>query len=507
MVERVDIFDTTLRDGEQSPGASLNAREKLEIAYGLARLGVDVIEAGFPVSSNGDFKAVNEIATKVKGPVIAGLARCMKKDIDICAKAIAVARKRRIHVFLATSKIHRDAKLHMTRPQILKKAVWAVRYAHKFCQDVEFSPEDATRTEPDFLAELIEAVIKAGASTVNIPDTVGYTTPDQFGKLIAYLLSHVSNIHKAVVSVHCHDDLGLAVANALAAVENGARQIECTINGIGERAGNCSLEEVVMALKVRRDVFDVTTGINTQELCRVSRLVSRLTGIGVQPNKAIVGRNAFAHEAGIHQHGMLQDRRTYEIINPEDVGADGTELVLGKHSGRNALRSHLLKLGIQLSEKELNSVYDKFKELADKKKLVYDDDLVSIAREQMNTVVDELYRLDYLHVLSGTTVVPTATVKLRQNGRVMQDVDYGDGPVEAVIKTINRITKVRGRLLDYSLHAVTVGEDAMGEVSLRVAFGKNVFSAKAASTDIVEASARAYLSCVNRYRVDRKPSR
>lgn len=501
------IFDTTLRDGEQCPGASLNKREKLEIAYGLARLGVDVIEAGFPIASPDDFAAVNEIARKVKGPIIAGLARCIKTDIDSCAAAIAPAKRRRIHVFLATSKIHRDFKLKKRQGEILKQAVEHVKYARKQCDDVEFSPEDASRTEWSFLADVVRAVIDAGATTVNIPDTVGYTTPFEFGDLINYLFMTVPNIGKAVISVHCHNDLGLAVANSLAAVKAGAGQVECTINGLGERAGNASLEEVVMALHTRADLFVPTTNIRTKELCRMSRIVSRLTGITVQRNKAIVGANAFAHEAGIHQAGILKDRRTYEIMKPEDVGADGTELVLGKHSGRNALRSQLQKLGISLSDSELERVYTQFKQLADKKKLIYDNDLIAIAREQMDRLVDGVYELDYLNVSTGTQMIPTASIILKRNGETVRESACGDGPVDAVVNAINRMTGLNGKLLDCSILPVSVGGDAQGEASARVAFGKLVLNGKAVSTDIIEASAMAYLSCVNRYLVIRAHKR
>jgi 2-isopropylmalate synthase len=504
--DRVIIFDTTLRDGEQSPGASLNQREKLEIAHALVQLGVDVIEAGFPIASPGDFEAVKLVAETVKGPVIAGLARCVNQDIERCAEAVAPAAKPRIHVFLATSAIHRKFKLRKARSEILKQAVASVKYARQFCKDVEFSPEDASRTEPDFLAQVVEAVIDAGAGTVNIPDTVGYAIPHHFGRLIGYLYRHVPNIRQALISVHCHNDLGLAVANSLAAVQNGARGIECTINGLGERAGNCALEEAVMALRTRHDLFHVTTGIRTREIYHVSRLVSRLTGIAVQRNKAIVGANAFAHEAGVHQDGILKERTTYEIMRPEDIGIEGTDLVLGKHSGRHAFRDRLAKMGIVLTEEEIERAYKRFIELADKKKSIYDDDLMSIARDEMREFV-AAYTLEYLHVAAGTGTVPTATVRLRHGARVLQDAGCGDGPVDATLKTIDRITRIRGKLLDFSLQAITVGKDAMGEVSLRVAFGQETIGGKAASTDIVDAAAKAYLSCVNRLLFNRATRR
>ncbi|MFH0878218.1 MAG: 2-isopropylmalate synthase [Lentisphaerota bacterium] len=495
---KVMIFDTTLRDGEQCPGASMGLREKLEVARQLVRMNVDIIEAGFPIASPGDFEAVRAIATQIKGPRIAGLARCMNKDIERCAEAVAPAGKRsRIHAFLATSAIHRQFKLKKAKHEIVKQAVAGVAYAKKFCQDVEFSPEDASRTEPEFLAEVVQAVIDAGATTVNIPDTVGYTVPIEFGRLIAYLFEHVRSIHDAVIHVHCHNDLGLAVANSLAAVRNGARGVECTINGLGERAGNCSLEEFVMALKVRGDAYDhLWTGINTKELYRASRLVSQMTGMVVQRNKAIVGSNAFAHEAGIHQDGILKERTTYEIMRPEDVGISGTELVLGKHSGRHALITHLARMGFNVPENQKEAVYNRFKELADKKKVIYDDDLIAIMREEIADI-PQVFVLDYLHVATGTSTVPTATVRLKKGDSVKQDSACGDGPVDATLKTIDRITGIRGELLDYSLQAVTRGEDAVGEVSVRVGFGRDQVAAKGASTDIVEASAKAYLNALN----------
>jgi 2-isopropylmalate synthase len=500
--KRVIIFDTTLRDGEQCPGASMGLREKLDVARQLARLKVDIIEAGFPIASPGDFEAVREVATQIKGPYIAGLARCLNKDIECCAEAVAPAGKRAyIHTFLATSAIHRKFKLKKAKHEIIKQAVVGVKYAKKFCDKVQFSPEDASRTEPDFLAEVCEAVIDAGATTVNIPDTVGYAVPIEFGQLIAYLVEHVRNIDKAIIHVHCHNDLGLAVANSLAAVRNGARGVECTINGLGERAGNCSLEEVVMGLRVRGDAFGhLWTGIDTKELHRTSRLVSQLSGMVVQRNKAIVGANAFAHEAGIHQDGILKERTTYEIMRPEDVGISGSELVLGKHSGRHALFSHLSRMGFDVKDEHKEAVYNRFKELCDKKKYIYDDDLVAIVSEELSAV-PQVYTLDYMHVSTGTSTVPTATVQLKKSGQVVRDSACGDGPVDATLKTIDRITGVPGALEDYSIQAVTRGEDALGEVSLTVAFGKerDMISAKGASTDIVEASAKAYLNALNTY--------
>ncbi|HOW98287.1 MAG TPA: 2-isopropylmalate synthase [Kiritimatiellia bacterium] len=495
---RVIIFDTTLRDGEQCPGASMNIHEKLEVARQLARLNVDVIEAGFPIASPGDFEAVKAVAEQVKGPYIAGLARCINKDIERCAEAVAPAGKKAyIHTFLATSAIHRQFKLKKAKHEIVKQAVASVKHARTFCDRVQFSPEDASRTEPEFLAEVCEAVIDAGATTVNIPDTVGYAVPIEFGRLIAYLVEHVKNIHRAIIHVHCHNDLGLAVANSLAAVRNGARGVECTINGLGERAGNCSLEEVVMGLKVRGDAFGrLWTSVKTRELYRTSRLVSQMSGMVVQRNKAIVGANAFAHEAGIHQDGILKERTTYEIMRPEEVGISGSDMVLGKHSGRHALFVHLGRMGFQVAEDQKESVYNQFKELCDKKKYIYDDDLIAIMRERISDI-PQVYTLDYFHVATGTSTVPTATVRLKKGEEVFQDSACGDGPVDATLKTIDRITGTPGTLEDYSLQAVTRGEDAVGEVSVTVAFGKDMVSAKAASTDIVEASAKAYLNALN----------
>ncbi len=497
--DRVIIFDTTLRDGEQSPGASLNQREKLEIAHQLAALKVDVIEAGFPIASPDDFSAVQAIAKEVKGPRICGLARCVTADIERAAEAVSPAKKSRIHVFLATSAIHRQYKLKKARSEIIKQAVAGVAHARSFCKDVEFSPEDASRTEPDFLAEVVEAVIDAGATTINIPDTVGFAVPSEFGPLIAGLFDEVPNIGKAIISVHCHNDLGLAVANSLIAVQNGARAIECTINGLGERAGNCALEEVVMAMRTRNDVFDLSTNIDVSRLRKVSQMVSSLTGMSVQRNKAIVGANAFAHEAGIHQDGLLKNRSTYEIMNPADVGADdGTELVLGKHSGRHAFRHHMDRLGVKLTTEELQKAYDRFIQLADKKKSIYDDDLLAIARDEMSGA-PTIYALEYLGISTGSDTVPTATLRISRGDETKQDASTGDGPVDAALKAIDRMTGVSGRLLDFRLQSVTMGKDALGEVSIRVDFSGTILSAKAASTDIVEAAAKAYLSCVNRY--------
>ncbi len=504
---RIVIFDTTLRDGEQCPGASMNLREKLEIARQLARLKVDVIEAGFPVISDGDFESVHTIAKEIKGPIIAGLARCVPKDIDAAGAAVKPAGKRgRIHVFLATSKIHREHKLHKAQDEILRLAVEGVKRAKGFVQDVEFSPEDASRTEPDFLVAICKAVVKAGATTVNIPDTVGWAVPDQFGALIGHLYASVPEFQsgKAVISVHCHNDLGLAVANSLAAVRNGARQVECTVNGIGERAGNASLEELVMAMKTRSDFYKgFNCGVNSREIVKSSRLVSRMSGLVVQRSKAIVGENAFAHSSGIHQDGILKKRETYEIMDPRDVGWLQTELPLTKHSGRAALRMRLKHIGFKMSEEEVAAIFARFKEIGDKKKFVYDDDLTALVEGQI-TEVPETWSLDYLNVTSGNHTVPTATVRLkRADGKAadaQQDASIGDGPVDAALKAMDRITKTRGKLMDYQLRAVSEGKDALGEVTVKVDFGGGeLVTGKGASTDIIEASARAYLNAVNRH--------
>ncbi len=496
-MEKIIIFDTTLRDGEQSPGASLEAHEKLEIAKQLLRLNADIIEAGFPVSSPGDFEAVKLIAQRIKGPTICGLARCIKKDIDTAKNALKPAKKKRIHLFLATSKIHMRYKLRKAEDEVVRLAVESVKYARRFTDDVEFSPEDATRSEVEFLYRVIEEVINAGATTVNVPDTVGYAIPEEFGELIYGIKNNVLNIEKAIISVHCHDDLGLAVSNSLAAIKNGARQVECTINGIGERAGNASLEEIVMAIKTRNDFFEFSTDIVTKEIYKTSRLVSKLTGLVVQPNKAIVGQNAFAHEAGIHQDGILKRRTTYEIMKPEEVGLSSSKLVLGKHSGRHAFNERLKRLGYSLSESELNKAFERFKKLADKKKFIYDEDLETIIEEKF-AEVPETWRLVYLHIISGTQTVPTATIKLKSKSGVSGEAASGDGPVDACYKAIDKITKMKGELLDYSIQAVTKGKDALGEVTLRVRSKGKVAIGKAASTDVIEASAKAYLNAINK---------
>ncbi len=459
---RIRIFDTTLRDGEQSPGASMNQIEKVEVARALAALGVDIIEAGFPIASQGDFEAVRAIAAEVSGATVCGLARCNDRDIDRAWEALRFAQKPRIHVFLATSAIHREHKLKMTREQVIDRAVASVRRARQACADVEFSPEDAARTEIDFLCDVVGAAIEAGATTVNIPDTVGYATPSQYAGVIKALRDRVPNIDRAVISVHCHNDLGLAVANSLAACEVGARQVECTINGIGERAGNAALEEIVMALKTRFDYFGLTTGIKTERLYPVSRMVSTITGLNVQRNKAIVGRNAFAHEAGIHQDGMLKERSTYEIMRPEEVGVPKTDLVLGKHSGRHALRDRVRELGFSLNDTQMETLFDDFKALADKKKEVYDEDIVVLIEKHIQDVPAH-WSLVSLHTTAGTSVIPTATVQIRRpDGEVVQDAATGDGPVDAIFKAVERVTGVSANLREFAVRGVTAGKDCAG---------------------------------------------
>ena len=497
MSERIVIFDTTLRDGEQSPGASMDTRAKVEVARQLEKLGVDVIEAGFPISSPGDFEAVQAVSKVVGKPIVAGLARCVKADIDAAARALEEAKHPRIHVFLATSKIHMQHKLKKAEEEILKLAVESVEYARKFVDDVEFSPEDASRTELGFLSQVFDAVVDAGATTVNIPDTVGYAIPEEFGRVIKHLRESTRTGGQAVISVHCHNDLGLAVANSLEAVVNGARQVECTINGIGERAGNCSLEEVVMAIRTRKDALKFETAVNTQEIMKSSRLVSKMTGIPVQPNKAIVGDNAFAHEAGIHQDGVLKEKSTYEIMKPEDIGLSDSRLVLGKHSGRHAFGERLSSLGYDLIQEEVASAFSAFKALADKKKEIYDEDIQALIEEQLMTV-PSTYQLEYVQISSGTSTIPTATVCLKKDDKILQDASCGDGPIDAAYNTIDRITKMKCRLVHYSLRAVTAGKDAMGEVSVRVRHRGTEVTGRGASTDVIEASVKAYVSGINR---------
>ena len=504
MKDKVIIFDTTLRDGEQSPGASLQKNEKLEIANQLARLGVDIIEAGFPIASPDDLEAVKQIAKKVKGPAICGLARSLNKDIDAAYEAVRFSKRPRIHVFLATSKIHMKYKLKKAEEEILKQAVKAVKYAKNLVDDVEFSPEDSTRTEKDFLYKVVEQVIDAGAKTVNIPDTVGYAIPYEFGTLIRDVSNNVPNINKAVISVHCHNDLGLAVSNSLAALRNGARQLECTINGIGERAGNASLEEIVMAINTRSDFFNLSTDVNTKQIYKTSRMVSRLTGINIQPNKAIVGMNAFSHEAGIHQDGVLKKAITYEIMKPEDVGFGETKLVLGKHSGRHALSKRFEKLGFKLSGPELDKAFKKFKILADKKKNIFDEDLKAIIEDEL-IVATERYKLIYLYIKGGTEEMPSAKLKLRVDKKIIETEANGDGPVDACYKAIDKVAKVSGKLIDYSIRSVTSGKDALGEASVKLQIKNQVITGIGTSTDVIEASVKAYLNIMNKMTSRQEP--
>jgi 2-isopropylmalate synthase len=496
-MEKILIFDTTLRDGEQAPGASLETNQKLEIARQLERLNVDIIEAGFPIASPGDFEAVSLISKEIKRPIICGLARSLKKDIDAAAKAIKAARNPRIHVFLATSKIHMQYKLRKPEEEILRIAVEMVKYAKKFTADIEFSPEDASRTQKEFLFRVIAAVIAAGARTVNIPDTVGYAVPQQFGELIRAIKANVYNINKAVISVHCHNDLGLAVANSLAAIKNGARQVECTINGLGERAGNAAMEEIVMAIKTRHDFLPFSTNIRTTEISKTSRMVSGLTGFVVQPNKAIVGANAFRHESGIHQDGVLKEPRTYEIMQAADIGLQVSGLVLGKHSGRHAFGERLGKLGFKLSKADLDRAFGRFKELADKKKEVFDEDISAIIEDEI-LQIPQTWHLEYLHIVSGTDTVPTATIRLKHKGKIIQRVASGDGPVDACYKAIERITGIKGELEDYAIKSVTRGKDALGEVTIKLKYKGRVFTGRGATTDVIEASAKAYVNAINK---------
>lgn len=495
----IEIFDTTLRDGEQSPGASLNPTEKMEVARQLSRLNVDVIEAGFPIASEGDFEAVRNIAREVHGPTIAGLARSRDQDIERCAEAVEPSENPRIHVFIATSDVHVERKLEKTKQEVLEYAVDAVEKAKSYVDDVEFSPEDAARTRPDFLKQIVEAVIDAGATVVNIPDTVGYAVPEEFGGVIRSLNEEVSNIDDATVSVHCHNDLGLATANSLSAVQQGAGQVEVAVNGIGERAGNAAMEEVVMALKTRRDFFDIDLNVDTKEISRTSRLVSSLTGISIQRNKAIVGENAFAHESGIHQDGVLKDRLTYEIMKPEDIGLNTNQIVLGKHSGRHAFKDRLDELGYELNEEALQEAFKRFKDLADKKKEVFDGDIEAIVEEQVSQI-PSVYELEYIHIVSGNTVLPTATLKLTIEEETVQQAASGHGPVDAVYSAINEAVGLEPDLDDYGIRSVTRGQDALGEVTVKLTVEGVSVTGRGTSTDVLEASALAYLDALNRTR-------
>jgi len=502
-MRRIKIFDTTLRDGEQSPGASMNVGEKVTLAKQLARLGVDIIEAGFAFSSLGDFEAIKTIGNEIEGPIICSLARAREEDIKRAWEALKDVSKRRIHTFHSTSDIHLKYQFRISREEALKRSVEMVKLARSLVDDVEFSPMDATRTDISYLCEVVEAVIDAGASTVNIPDTVGYSIPLEFGAMIKEICNRVKNIDKAVISVHCHNDLGLAVANSLSAILNGAGQIECTINGIGERAGNCSMEEVVMALRTRRDLFHADTGINTEEIIRSSRLVTKITGISVQPNKAIVGANAFAHESGIHQDGLLKEKSTYEIIKPESIGLYATKLVLGKHSGRHAFKTRLKELGYVLTDEELNKTFERFKRLADQKKDIFDEDIEALISEDV-TKVPEVFSLIDLSIVSGINQKPTATVKIKVGGDIIDRMEQGDGPVDATYKAIATITKTESKLLKFEIKAITGGTDALGEVMVSLEEEGKTVRGHGADTDIIVAAAKAYINALNKLAARKK---
>ncbi len=493
------IFDTTLRDGEQSPGASMTREEKVRIARQLERMRVDVIEAGFPAASNGDFESVKAVAAAIKDSTVCGLARALERDIQRAGEALRGARSARIHTFIATSAIHMEKKLRMSPDQVIEQAVKAVKWARQYTDNVEFSPEDAGRSDPDFLCRVLEAVIDAGAATLNIPDTVGYSMPGQFGELIHNLRNRIPNADKAVFSVHCHNDLGLAVANSLSAVLNGARQVECTINGLGERAGNAALEEIVMAVRTRQDVFGCETRIDATQIVPASRLVSSITGFAVQPNKAIVGANAFAHESGIHQDGVLKHRETYEIMRAEDVGWSANKMVLGKHSGRNAFRTRLTELGIELdSEEALNAAFARFKELADKKHDIFDEDLHALVSDEAAANTPELFKLVSLKVCSETGEVPSARVIIAENGQEKNGNAEGSGPVDAAFRALESIVNSGAELQLYSVNNITTGTDAQGEVTVRLSKGGRIVNGQGADTDIVAASAKAYLHALNK---------
>lgn len=496
----IKIFDTTLRDGEQSPGASMNVDEKIQVAKQLALLGVDIIEAGFAISSPGDFEAIRAIGNEVEGPVICSLARAKEEDIKRAWEALRDAPRKRIHTFHSTSDIHLKYQFRIDRDEALRRSVEMVKLARSLVEDVEFSPMDATRTDVSYLCEVIEAVIEAGASTVNIPDTVGYSIPLEFGQLIKTIHERVKNIDQAVISVHCHNDLGLATANSLAAVLNGAGQVECTINGIGERAGNCSLEEVVMALRTRRDFFNADTAINTEEIMRSSKLVTKITGMSVQPNKAIVGANAFAHESGIHQDGLLKEKTTYEIIRPESIGLHRTKFILGKHSGRHAFRTRLNELGYKLSDEELEKAFERFKRLADQKKDIFDEDIETLVSEEV-TKVPEKYSLVDLKITCGINERPTARIKLKVGEELVERTDHGDGPVDAVYRAITAITGTRSSLLKYEVKSITGGTDALGEVMVSLEEDGRFARGHGADTDIIVASAKAYVNALNKLSV------
>ena len=493
----VRIFDTTLRDGEQAPGCSMNLPEKLEVAKRLEKLGVDVMEAGFPASSPGDLESVRAIAGIIKDCTVAGLCRSLEKDIDAAREALQNAASPRIHIFLATSPIHMEYKLKMTPDEVLEQAIFAVKYAKKFCADVEFSAEDAFRSDPGFVCKVFGAVIDAGAVTVNFPDTVGYAMPQEFGERIRYIREHTPGIEKAALSVHCHNDLGLAVANSLAAITNGATQAECTVNGIGERAGNASLEEIVMSLRVRKDLFDADTRIDTTQIYAASRLVTQVTGVKVQPNKAIVGENAFAHEAGVHQHGVKANRATYEIMTPESVGISKNQMVLGKHSGRHAFEDRLKELGFNVDADALETLFAQFKDLADKKKVVSDRDIEALVMG-ISATVPETWKLDHWAVNTGSALGASGTIRLvGKNGETRKLVTLGDGPIDAIFLAINHIIGKNPELELYEIGAITGGSASQGETMVKIGLNDRHWNGHGVSTDVIESSIKAYLSAIN----------
>ena len=497
MKKKIYIFDTTLRDGEQTPGVSLNAKEKLEIAKNLEALGVDIIEAGFPVTSKGDFEGVKLIAQNIKNSTVNALARANKKDIDTAYEAIKEAKRKRIHTFLATSDVHMKYKLKMTREEVLEKIREMVSYARTLVDEVEFSPEDGSRTEKEFLYKVLETAIEAGATVLNIPDTVGYSTPNEFGKLIKDIKENVNGIENVILSVHCHNDLGLAVANSLAAIENGAEQIECAVNGLGERAGNAALEEIIMALKTRNDIYKINLDVNTEKIYRLSSLVSHFTGVKVQPNKAIVGANAFAHESGIHQHGVLTNRETYEIMTPESVGFKTNNMVLGKHSGRHAFENRVKELGYDILKEDIQEAFIKFKELADKKKEISDKDIEAILNHG-RIELEEKYKLKSFNVSTGNKITSTATVSLEIDGQVKEEAACGEGPVNALYNAIERLLGRNREIKDYNINAITSGADALGEVSIKLASKDKIVIGRGVSTDVIEASVLAYINALNK---------
>jgi 2-isopropylmalate synthase len=496
-MDKIYIFDTTLRDGEQSPGASMSVEQKVEVAKLLSNMGVDIIEAGFPISSPRQFEGVKRISETIEKTTVAGLARALEKDITTCYEALKSAKKKRIHTFIATSDIHMSYKLKKTKEEVLTLATNAVRLAKSMVDDVEFSAEDATRSDWDFLKDIYSAVIEAGATTINVPDTVGYTVPDEYAELVCFLLDNVSGIHNVIISVHCHNDLGLATANTLRALIIGARQAEVAVNGIGERAGNASFEEVVMALRTRGEFFNLKTDIKTELIHHLSKTIVSFTGIPVQPNKAVVGENAFSHEAGIHQDGMIKNRMTYEIMTPQSIGRQQSTLVLGRHSGKHGLKAKLLELGYQLNDKEFQKIYDKFVMIADKKKEVFDEDLTALIEEELN-ILPEIFSLVYFSVVTGNKVIPTATVRLKKSKTLIEEAATGDGPVDAVYKAMEKITDTPIKLISYSINAVTHGKDAMGSVSISVEKNNKLYRGYGVATDVIEASAHALLNAINR---------